>query len=325
MGRQVRPARSLVAGLGVALLSVCGCGRIGIDDKLPGGYIQLHGSDGASSVVRRIDGDKSRSFDANILPEGRQHVVLTGWGGGTDQSSIIVFDADGRRLMSHRVSGNTPAGYRQLSPSATSGDPYVHDGHRLMAVSTGGIWVPWSVEILDVESEPKPGLVPRFRFWNPGTVNTPVFGDGLMAFRCLNNNYRAKGDKLDYPLAVCVLSLDQILESSRGGAVGEGIAPTGEGHPGEGFLRYFVLGELEAYDDPNSLTVAIKGGIVTARIESGLTYVLYDKKSPDAEVQLKSDATYRPRPEEQPTEHQPASTTEEHVEILRRTVKVYQA
>jgi len=265
--------------------------------------------------VRRIDGDVDKRYVLDVLPGGPQQVILTGLVAGADQGTLIVLDADGRELLRHRAATATHRGHNLLMPAAISGAPIEHRGRRMFAISLGGLWSPYGVEILEVTGEPK--LRSRRRFWNAGAVGVPVAKDGLVAFRCLNNSFRDEGKDESTPIAVGVLSLDDAI---RDGEVEDAVGPVRGESAGRGYLRYFLLGERDEYGKPSSLEVSIEEGLVKARLESGLTYALDPVRG--AAV-VTADQSYRDRHAERRRRNESLPDVDAHLAAIRDAVRTF--
>lgn len=235
---------------------------------------------GGADYVRRIDSDVTAVFREEILPGSRQTVVQTGMEPGFDQSSLLVLDAAGRVLLRHRVSGDTPEGYRHLTPGCGTLAPQTWGGRRWLLVPTGGLSSPYSIEVLEIRPDRGlRGLVPRLRIWVDGSPHAPVFGDGKIAFRALANSFRRPNQDDAYPVAICVVAMEEAQSAARDDVVRDVVVPlrdraTSKLRSGTGFLRYFVLGEWSRSQREAPFDLRIEAGAVHATREDGLTYVL---------------------------------------------------
>ena len=289
----------------------------------------LRGPDAHNGVrfVERIDSDVALYFRAQLIPPQTQHVVMTGIAPGADQSCVLVFDESGELLMRHRASGDAPIGrgHHLVQPNASHVRPFDYAGRRWLIIMTSGLWDPYSVEVLEITSPHD--LVPRYRFWNPGVFSTPVAGDGLVAFRCLNNDFRAATSALEYPVAVGVLSMDYVISESDKHSCGVGVAPTrsGEGalrrnDPGYGYVRYFVLPEANHRHRLVPLRITIRGRRVLAATEAGVTYSL----DPDGgNVLVTADDEYRAQFESRRRAGADSAPIDEHLKHLAQAVRSF--
>lgn len=225
-----------------------------------------------SRRVTRIDGNVDLRTELPVFSDPKlDTVLLTGAAGGTDQGQLIVLRERGEPAR-HRVSRDTPEGIRPLSPISIAKSPATHRGHRFIAVTTGGVSFPYSVEVIEAAQDG--ALRPAMRFWNLGSIQPPVMGDGLLAVRCINNaaDGAQRGER--YPVAVVVLSLDDAVAGASSGQVHTGVGPGRGDDRGSGYVACYFLGMKEEHLDPRSEVVEISSGKVFARMLEGITYVI---------------------------------------------------
>jgi len=317
----------------IALMPLGACAR-----REPGFVKDVADGAGGSGVVRvqagndspnwaiRIDGEVLSIHSAELQPGAPQTVVLTSTRPGSDQSSILALNDEGEVQWRYRVSGDSPFGYRLLHPATARVRLCTFEGRQFFVVVTGGVWAPYSLELIEVDSER--GFVPRYRFWNMGAIQEPVVEGGLIAFRCLSNSHHPIESDATYPIAVVVLSLREALFSFGSAPPGEGIAPWQERkerdaarriHSGEGYLRCFLLGEAEVLGQHRPFALTVESGRIRATSEQGLTYLL----DPDSGgVEVLADESYRALRERQQAAEPSLPSFEEHVRRLRDDVMV---
>ena len=251
------------------------------------GTIQARSDSGVETFARRVDGTVDSIYRDAVTSDEEQIVVLTGLGGGSAQSSLLVLSLSGELLARHRVSGDVPPlrpggerRYRFVAPAVARALSFDYGGRRLVVVPTRGTWAPYSIEVLEAEDER--ALTPRYRFWNLGMPGTPVVDPegGLMAFHAINNSYSTEEPAgVVYPTTLTVVSLDEALASPADDGVLEGVCPLAANAnspetAGHGYLRYYLLPEFEGGGHHASLVVSVEGRTVRASTASGLTYVV---------------------------------------------------
>ncbi len=304
-----RPLITLMLVCGALIVASCAPSRtdtvtlVSPVGRTGGGALQARSESGAATFARRIDGQVSAIYRAGVTADQDQLVVLTGLGGGSAQSSVLVLSDSGDLLASHRVSGDVPPmrpgedrRYRFVAPSVNRLKTLTYGGRRLAVLTTFGTWGPYSVEI--IEAEDARTLTPRFRFWSGGLPAVPVVNaeSGLMAIHGLNNSYRRDEDEgTVYPTTLAVVSIDDALGGAAEDRVVEGVSPLAalDDVPesvGHDYVRYYLFPEFEGGGHSTEFVVTIEGRVVRATTLSGLTYVL---AIDDEDVQLEADDAFR--------------------------------
>ncbi len=251
-----------------------------------GDALQGIGARGMARYARRVDGDiTSITRPWSDDPESPT-VVTTGAGSGADQSSVLLFSPDGLLTARYRVSGDvrnatssSSSPYRFLTPNAPSLVAYTHVGtsddgteyeRRLLLFATYGMFVPYSLEIVEVVDDTL--LEPRFRFWNPGGISRPVVAEGVIAFHAVDNNL-ADTDALEYTEVVVTLSIDEILAGAGRDTVDFGYPPTA-GDNGRGYALHLAIPGPSSPEMTVAQTFDLRDGLLRFGRERGIIYVL---------------------------------------------------
>lgn len=322
-------------GIAMLMLALAACAppqptrvELGLRDTA-GTQSVLRATDGSerSVFVRRLDGNIMDVFQADVFGPS-DLVVLTGTAGGEDQCKVLVFSADGTRLAERRVEGESPFPQhpllarapgehrRQLQhPTAGQVRTFEYANKRFIAVGTGGLWFPSSVEILEVAY---PGrLVPRAILWNRGSLSYFDVADGRLALIGLANGFRESGSTR-YPVGVALFDLRAALMQSAGTTPLIGTVPS-RSTAGEHCTAWFLLPEEHGFGYAQILPVEVHGDVVRAPLERGIEYTL-NGATGTVEVRASPDydAEYRER-----RSHEPGlPPLDAHLEELRSRVRV---
>ncbi len=310
-------ALTLIALALVLAVASAGCGPeiidVGDAPRAVGAtYVQTADDDGVRRV-RRIDGNVASEIPVELEERTKQHVVITGMSGGSEQSSLVLFSEHGERLTSFRIPQHSP--FRRADDTRVGGSltqPQFLSGgtaqlvvlpgsqRRFLVLATLGPLYP--SELVVLEALDRSTLVPKVQFWHPGHISRVSVAGPLLALVASDNDRQHDRPAKGYEQSLAIFDLSR-LPTGSAASVTTSVPARGTTAPlpGPELLLYVKLPSV----DPSAYGITSlewQDGVVEAELIAGLTWRIHPAERRIELVPTRAEAT-EPRDPRQPWRH----------------------